>query len=141
MVSQLPYLRACIEESLRLRPASSMGLPRVVPKGGRVIAGQFIEEGVTVSVPTYTLLRNPEAFENAERYNPDRWSDGDKEKMAKAHLPFSTGPRACIGRNIAYFEQLLVIFSLVRKFEFEFPDPSFELRTLERFNSNPGELF
>lgn len=58
-VASLPYLRACIEESLRIRPASSMGLPRIVPEGGRTIAGQFIEEGVTVSVPTYTLLRDP----------------------------------------------------------------------------------
>lgn len=49
-VAKLPYLRACIEESLRLRPASSMGLPRVVPEGGRVVAGEFIAEGVTVSV-------------------------------------------------------------------------------------------
>lgn len=139
-VAQLPYLRACVEESLRVRPASSMGLPRVVPKGGRVIAGQFIQEGVTVSVPTYTLLRNPEAFENPETFNPDRWIDGDKEKMNKCHLPFSTGPRACIGRNIAYFEQLLVISSLIRHFDFEFLDPNFELMTIERFNSNPGEM-
>ncbi|EXJ73420.1 uncharacterized protein A1O5_03180 [Cladophialophora psammophila CBS 110553] len=139
-VAKLPYLRACIEESLRLRPASSMGLPRVVPQGGRVLAGEFISEGVTVSVPTYTLLRNPDAFENPAEYNPDRWSTGDREKMAQCHLPFSTGPRACIGRNIAYFEQLLVISTLVRLFDFEFLDSGFELVTLERFNSNPGEL-
>ncbi|KAF2104678.1 cytochrome P450 [Rhizodiscina lignyota] len=140
-VSQLPYLRACIEESLRLRPASSMGLPRIVPKGGRVIAGKFIEEDVTVSVPTYTLLRDPQAFDEPERYNPDRWIDGDREKMSKAHLPFSTGPRACIGRNIAYFEQLLVIATLVHSFDFEFESPDFKLEIAERFNSNPGEMF
>lgn len=91
-------------------------------------------------MPTYTLLRNPEAFDNPDQYDPDRWTTGDKEKMAKCHLPFSTGPRACIGRNIAYFEQLLVISTLVRQFDFEFLDKSFELVTLERFNSNPDEL-
>lgn len=139
-VAQLPYLRACIEESLRVKPASSMGLPRVVPKGGRVIAGKFVAEGVTVSVPTYTLLRNADAFENPSEYNPDRWSTGDKAKMDKCHLPFSTGPRACIGRNIAYFEQLLVISTLVRLYDFEFVEKDFELATFERFNSNPGEM-
>lgn len=139
-VAKLPYLRACIEEALRVRPASSMGLPRVVPEGGRVIAGHFIEGGVTVSVPTYTLLRNGEAFENADEFNPDRWESGDREKMAKCHLPFSTGPRACIGRNIAYFEQFLVISTLVRNFDFEFVDKHFKLETIERFNSNPGEM-
>jgi cytochrome P450 len=139
-LAQLPYLRACVEESLRVRPASSMGLPRVVPKGGRMIAGKFIDEGVTVSVPTYTLLRSPEAFDNPEVFDPERWISGDKERMSKAHFPFSTGPRACIGRNIAYFEQLLVISALVKSFDFEFETPDYQLRTLERFNSNPDEL-
>lgn len=140
VVSQLPYLRAVVEESLRIRPASSMGLPRVVPKGGRMVAGRFIQEDVTVSVPTYSLLRDPEAFEEPDKFNPDRWITGDKEKMNKVHLPFSTGPRACIGRNIAYFEQLLLISTLVKEYEFEFETEGFELQTLERFNSNPGEL-
>lgn len=139
-LSELPYLRACVEESLRVRPASSMGLPRVVPKGGRLIAGQVIDEGVTVSVPTYTLLRDPVAFDRPDEYDPERWISGDKEKLARAHFPFSVGPRACIGRNIAYFEQLLVIAALIKRYDFEFETPSFELKTIERFNSNPGEM-
>lgn len=139
-ISNLPYLRACIEESLRCKPASTMGLPRVVPEGGRVIAGKFIRGGVTVSVPTYSLLHDPEAFEQPEAFNPDRWISGNKEKMAKAHLPFSTGPRACIGRNIAYFEQLVLIATLVHCFDFELPAGDFELKTIERFNGNPDEL-
>ncbi|KAJ9613291.1 hypothetical protein H2200_003233 [Cladophialophora chaetospira] len=141
-LSKLPYLRACVEESLRVRPASTMGLPRVVPKGGRLIAGQFVAEDTTVSVPTYTLLRNPDAFDRPDEYRPERWLVGENEKakMSKAHLPFSTGPRACIGRNIAYFEQLLVIAALVKGYDFEFGSKHFELRILERFNGNPDEL-
>lgn len=111
-----------------------------MPKGGRYIAGQFVAEGVTVSVPTYTLLRDPVAFDKPEEFIPDRWINGDKERMSKVHFPFSTGPRACIGRNIAYFEQLIVIGTLVRAFDFEFLSGDFELETIERFNSNPGEL-
>ncbi|KAK1500526.1 hypothetical protein CTAM01_06461 [Colletotrichum tamarilloi] len=137
----LPFLKACVEESLRVRPASSMGLPRALPEGGRVIAGQFVSEGVTVSVPTYTLLRDVEAFKDAETFRPQRWIDGNKEKMLKVHLPFNTGPRACIGRNIAYFEQLMLISSLVRNFDFPLASPGHEFRALERFDSNPDELF
>jgi cytochrome P450 len=139
-VANLPYLRACIEESLRIRPASTMGLPRVVPEGGRMIAGKFIEEGVTVSVPTYTLLRDREAFDNPDVFDPDRWINGDKERMSKAHLPFSIGPRACIGRNIAYFEQIIVIATLAHLYDFELPSEDFELGIIERFNANPDEL-
>jgi cytochrome P450 len=39
-------------------------------------------------------------------YNPDRWLTQDaeeKRRMMNSHLPFSTGSRDCIGRNIAYF--------------------------------------
>ena len=141
-LSRLPYLRACVEESLRVRPPSSFGLPRVVPPGGRLIAGQWIDEGVTVSVPTYSLLRDEGAFEHPDQYMPERWLTDDqtkKDRMMKSHVPFSVGPRACIGRNIAYYEQLLVISTLVRWFDFEVPE-GFELKTIERFNSNPGEM-
>ncbi|OAA59748.1 Cytochrome P450 [Niveomyces insectorum RCEF 264] len=140
--SQLPYLRACIEESLRVRPASSFGLPRIVPAGGRTIAGQFIQEGVTVSVPTYSLLRDESVFDRATEYDPDRWMTDDQDKkrrMMANHLPFSTGPRACIGRNIAYFEQIVIIATLVKFYDCTVPE-GFELETQERFNSNPGPL-
>ncbi|KAI5459472.1 cytochrome P450, partial [Mariannaea sp. PMI_226] len=142
VASNLPYLRACIEESLRVRPASSMGLPRIVPEGGRVIAGKFISGGVTVSVPTYSLLRDEKVFSNASQYNPDRWMTGDQEdkkRMMNSHLPFSTGPRACIGRNIAYFEQIVIIATIVKFFDGHVEE-GFELRTEERFNSNQGDL-
>lgn len=109
VMSRLPYLRACIEESLRVRPASSFGLPRIVPAGGREIAGKFVQEGVIVSVPTYSLLRDESLFKNASQYNPNRWVTDDaeeKKKMMNSHPPFNTGLRACIGRKIAYFDKL-----------------------------------
>ncbi|KAF3003996.1 hypothetical protein E8E14_008164 [Neopestalotiopsis sp. 37M] len=141
--SKLPYLRACIEESFRLRPASSMGLPRIVPDGGRVIAGRFIQGGVTLSVPTYSLLRDKEAFDQPEEYNPDRWMTTDvkkKERMNKSHLPFSNGPRACIGRNISYFEQVLVIAHIFKFYDAKLTSETFDLEIEERFNSTPGQL-
>ncbi|KAL4911374.1 hypothetical protein BDW74DRAFT_172836 [Aspergillus multicolor] len=137
-ISNMPYLRACIDEAMRIQPASTQGFPRVVPKGGRMIAGRFVEEGVTVSVPTYTLLQDPTAFPDPFDYNPDRWLTGDKSALHAAFYPFNHGPRACIGRNISYLEQLLAVATIVRSFEIELHN---ELITIERFNGNPGELF
>ncbi|GAW16695.1 hypothetical protein ANO14919_061320 [Xylariales sp. No.14919] len=142
IASKLPYLRACIEEALRVRPASTFGLPRIVPEGGRVIAGKFIQGGVTVSVPTYSLLRDESVFKNAEEYNPDRWMTKDpdlKRRMNNNHIPFSTGPRACIGRNIAYFELTMMISTLVKHYDVIIPE-GFDLEVQERFNANPGNL-
>ncbi|KAL3456113.1 cytochrome P450 [Aspergillus heterothallicus] len=138
-IATLPYLRACIDEAMRIRPASTQGFPRVVPKGGRMIAGRFVDEGVTVSVPTYTLLQNPDVFTNPFEYNPDRWLAGDKAKLLSAFYPFSHGPRACIGRNISYFELLLAVATIVRLFDFDWVGDGYE--TIERFNGNPGELY
>lgn len=142
VISKLPYLRACIEEALRLRPPSSFGLPRIVPKGGRFIAEKFIPEGVTVSVPTYSILRDESVFSSATEYNPDRWlteSSEEKKKMLNNHIPFSTGPRACIGRNISYFEQAVIIATIVKLYDGHIEE-GFQLETQERFNSNPGDL-
>ncbi|KXS94371.1 hypothetical protein AC578_2517 [Pseudocercospora eumusae] len=140
-VSNIPYLRAVIDESLRLRAASRIGLPRIVPPGGRVIAGQYIPGDVTVSVPIYTVHLDREYFEEPEKFNPDRWITGDKVKMNKAYMPFSIGPRACIGRNIALFEQLILIGALVSSFELRLADETLELRCLERFNACSDDLF
>lgn len=145
-LSQLPFLRACIDETLRLRPSSAFGLPREVPAGGRWIAGQLIPEGVSVSVPTYSLLHNTDIFEGPEDFRPERWVDEyDEMKLAsmkKYYLPFSTGPRACIGRNIAYYEMTLVVAVLMHYFDFDFEDGKVaeHYAVLERLNANPDEL-
>src|ERR1700681_3517078 len=58
-LANLPHLRACIEESLRVQSASSFGIPRIVLKGGRGVVGQFSDEDATVSVQTYALSIDP----------------------------------------------------------------------------------
>ena len=46
-VSNLPYLLACLDEALRMYPPVPTGLPRVVPKGGASIAGNYVPENVS----------------------------------------------------------------------------------------------
>jgi len=50
-VSQLSYLLACLEEAMRLYPPVPVGLPRIVPKGGRSISGYYVPEDVRVTIP------------------------------------------------------------------------------------------
>lgn len=147
-LTSISFLHACIDETLRIRPSSAFGLPREVPPGGRWISGQFVSEGVSVSVPTYSLLHDKNVFAEPEEYRPERWTDlpSDDPKMVamkKYFLPFSTGPRACIGRNIAYFEMILVVATLAYYFDFEFADPKTDgnYKVLERLNANPDELY
>lgn len=46
--SQLDYMLACLEETMRLYPPVPIGVPRVVPKGGRIICGSYVPENVSV---------------------------------------------------------------------------------------------
>ena len=46
----LPYLQAVVKEALRMHPATGYTMPRVVPPGGTVIAGQFFPAGVSFSL-------------------------------------------------------------------------------------------
>lgn len=49
-VSQLTYMSACLEETLRLYPPVAIGIPRVVPQGGGTISGHFVPENVSPRV-------------------------------------------------------------------------------------------
>lgn len=139
-VRNLPYLRACLDESLRLSPPVAFGLNRKTPEEGMYIDGHWIPGGTTVAVPAYTAHRNPDIFEEPEEFRPERWL-GDGAKRAQASfIPFSTGGRGCIGRNISYMEQSILVATLIRRYDFELPSPDWQLQWEEAFNLWPGPM-
>ncbi|KAJ4069059.1 hypothetical protein NW761_015156 [Fusarium oxysporum] len=98
-VSKLRYLVAVLREVMRLRPTSATGLERVTPSGGKSVAGKFIPENTIVSVPTCGVMMNPRIFDHPTEFMPDRWLGKDSSNLVDNFFPFSTGPRACIGRK------------------------------------------
>lgn len=64
---QLPLLGQVINETLRLYAAAPSALPRVVPSGGRTLAGHFVPEGITISSQAYSLHRDPTIFPDPTR--------------------------------------------------------------------------
>ena len=100
----MPYVNGVIYETLRLRTTVSLGLPRVVSKGGMKVCGEFFEEGTVLSTPIYTTHRDPRVWgSDALEFVPERWEGEKKAELEKAFLGFSYGPRACIGRNVSAF--------------------------------------
>lgn len=139
-VKNLPYLRACLDESLRLLPPVSFGLNRKTGPAGITIDGQWIPGGTTVAVPAYTAHRNPQLFPQPESYYPERWLE-EMDKDAKASfIPFSAGARGCIGRNITYIEQMVFVASLVQRYDFALPSADWQLDHEEAFNLWPGPM-
>lgn len=56
-IESLPVLNAVVRETMRFRPTSATGLERVTPKGGKLVAGRFLPEGVSHSSTAHDLLR------------------------------------------------------------------------------------
>ncbi|KAK0202475.1 cytochrome P450 monooxygenase pc-bph [Desarmillaria ectypa] len=138
-VRNLPYLQAVINEGLRLYSTVGVGLPHVAPEGGMMILGNYFPAGTVISVPTYTIHRDPAVFgDDVEEFRPERWFERDSASMSKAFNPFSFGPRACIGRNLANLELQIIIASIFKSFHVLLENPDEELQVYESFVKKPG---
>ncbi|KAI1421212.1 cytochrome P450 [Xylaria sp. FL1777] len=121
------YLRACIDEALRLSPPAPGILWRDPLSGSGtqpfIVEGSVIPPGTIVGVNIYSIHRNPEYFPDPFTYHPERWLDDSisperKKIMRDAFVPFSLGPRGCAGKAMAYLEISLVIAKTLWYFDF-----------------------
>lgn len=138
MVRDLPYLSNVIQETLRIHSTSSLGLPRLIPAGpGATISGRHFPAGTVLSVPAYTIHHSKEIWgSDADEYNPDRWNKlTDRQK--NGFIPFSYGPRSCVGRNVAEMELALIVSTTFRRYDFELYQKKLETR--EGFLRKPLE--
>ena len=80
--SRMPYLVAHCEEGMRLHSSVALRMPRNVPAGRAMIAGRHFPEGQRVSIKPAVLHYDTTIFgPDADKFNPDRWINGDSNKM------------------------------------------------------------
>ncbi|CAE6373494.1 unnamed protein product [Rhizoctonia solani] len=117
-IKNLPYLSACIKEVHRLQSVVGTGLPRVVPPGKTfTFRNQTFKAGSIVSVPSFTTNRSQIWGHDANKFRPERWLEDGAGALNKYLVPFSTAPRACIGRNLATMDLFIIIATLFRRYE------------------------
>lgn len=117
-VKHLPYLGMCINETLRHHSPSGIGLPREIPANskGVTLHGRYFGPGTVLSVPTYTIHHSTEIWgSDAEEFKPERW-ESITEKQKTAFIPFSHGPRSCVGRNLAEMQMRLIAATWVKRY-------------------------
>jgi len=129
MVRDLKYLECVIQETMRIHSTSSLGLPRVVPPGAGIeILGHHFPPETVLSVPSYTIHHSKEIWgPDADEFVPERWQKVTEEQKA-AFIPFSYGPRACVGRNVAEMELALIVSTVFHRYEFELYEDVLETR-------------
>jgi benzoate 4-monooxygenase len=143
-IKDLKYTNNVIQETLRIHSTSSLGLPRLTPMASPEnpnpkpveILGCTFPPGTTLSVPSYTIHHSKEIWGlDADKFNPDRW-DHITERQKNAFIPFSYGPRACVGRNVAEMEMACIVATVFRNYEFRMEQEG-PLQTREGFLRKP----
>lgn len=128
------YLRACIDESMRLAPPSLFLSWRELDANEPepfIVDGHVVPRGTQVAVSIYSILHNEEYFPDSFNFLPERWLDSPtddgqdgarntaRSNMRKAFVPFSLGDRACAGRSMAYMEATITLARTLWFFDFE----------------------
>lgn len=148
-VSNLPYLLAVLEEGFRIYPPVPCAIPRRTPPEGHPVCGTWIPGNVsrifrpansppiavqyanppfsskktTVGVNQYAAYHSSSNFTRPYDYVPERWLPSAPAEFAsdrKAVVqPFSTGPRNCLGKNLAYLEMRIILARMILNFDLE----------------------
>ncbi|KAH7110902.1 cytochrome P450 [Dendryphion nanum] len=134
-LSSCVYLRAVIDETMRITPPVAGTMWRELPVSDEgsseplVIDGHVVPAGTWVGVNTYSIHHNEEYFPEPFVFKPERWlaednapQENERKAMQEAFLPFGVGSRACVGKAMAYMEASLVLAKSLWYFDFQRPN-------------------
>jgi cytochrome P450 len=120
---QLPRLKAVVQETLRLYPPVWMFDRRAL--GPDQLGSTKVAKGDLVIFCPYAIHRLPGLWHEPEAFRPERFEAGREEQKNKfAYLPFSAGPRTCIGNTFAMIESQLIMGTLLSRFRARLADPT-----------------
>lgn len=114
-LDRLPLLERVVQESLRLLPP--------VPWNARVLLepaelnGASLPAGAEVWLSIFETHRSPAVFPEPDRFRPERWETARPSRFE--YVPFSAGPRTCIGAGFALMEIRLILANLLPRFSLE----------------------
>ncbi|NXC28796.1 CP4F3 hydroxylase, partial [Campylorhamphus procurvoides] len=115
-LSQLPFTTMCIKESLRLHPPVT-AVSRRCTQDVALSDGRVIPKGIICLMSIYGTHHNPELWPDPEVYNPLRFSpENTKTRCPSSFIPFSSGPRNCIGQSFAMAEMKVVAALTLSRF-------------------------
>lgn len=122
-IMKLDYIRQVILESLRLYPPAWI-IDRV-PIQEEKFDGINLTPDTLINLFIYGVHRDPEHWQNPEQFIPSRFEkENAKQISAYTFFPFGGGPRLCIGQQFAMMELQLVVYTLLKNFDFKLTEPA-----------------
>ncbi len=132
---EMKYLECVIKEAMRLYPP--------VPVIGRKLSEDIqlddycIPEGCMIKIDLFNLHRDARYFPEPEKFNPDRFSPDGVKRHPYAYLPFSAGPRNCIGQKFAAYEVKVVVSTILRNFKIRSVDKRDDVKMINELVLRP----
>ncbi|XP_061859452.1 cytochrome P450 4A5 [Colius striatus] len=116
-LGKMTYSTMCIKESMRLFPPVP-SVSRYTSKPVTFADGRSLPEGCHISLSIFGIHRNRDVWEDPEKYDPLRFSpENSSQRHSHAFLPFSAGPRNCIGQQFAMNEMKVALALTLLRFE------------------------
>ncbi|MBZ8176533.1 cytochrome P450 [Corynebacterium sp. 3HC-13] len=140
---RLDHIDHILRETLRLHPtAPAFGVSPFEPTTIGGPDGYEVNPGDTILVLLPLMHRDPEVWENPERFDPSRF-EFDKANALPPHAwkPFGNGQRSCIGRGFAIQEATLMLTAILQNFDLELADPDYSLSIKETLTIKPDDLY
>ncbi|EFH67839.1 CYP705A25 [Arabidopsis lyrata subsp. lyrata] len=120
----LPYLQAVMKEGLRLHPHTPI-LARNATEGCK-IGGYYIGQNTTMIINAYAVLRDPDSWEYPGEFQPERFmtspskgKEDERAQLALNYIPFGSGRRGCLGKNLGYIFIGVAIGTMVQCFDWK----------------------
>lgn len=147
-MSKLPYIEACMRETLRLSPSAIAIQMQPRPDGQEdpiyLGKGKYeIKKGQAIVCVIPQIHRDPTVYgDDANLFRPERMLDEPFAKLPKnSWKPFGNGVRGCIGRPFAWQETILTAAMLLQNFNLRFDDPSYQLQIKQTLTIKPKDFF
>ncbi|XP_063706150.1 probable cytochrome P450 6g2 [Culicoides brevitarsis] len=123
ITNRLPYTTNVIHETLRLYPiVPMMDRVCVAPEGFTLKSDAksvHLPQGMPIYIPAFSMQRDPNYFDEPEKFDPDRFDKEKQEVGEYSYMPFGIGPRSCIGERFAMMQMRTAMAMIFDKFNVE----------------------
>uniref|UniRef100_A0A286XER1 Cytochrome P450 family 2 subfamily D member 6 n=1 Tax=Cavia porcellus TaxID=10141 RepID=A0A286XER1_CAVPO len=120
--AHMPFTNAVIHEVQRFADIIPMNLPHMTSRDTEV-QGFLIPKGTTLITNLSSVLKDETAWEKPLKFYPAHFLDAEGRFVKpEAFMPFSAGPRICLGEPLARMELFLFFTSLLQRFSFSVPE-------------------